>query len=125
MIHLDTGFLIRGLVRGTTEDQCIRRWLRAGEELAMCTVAWTEFLCGPLDETQTRLARRLIAERQAYGEEDARLAAQLFNRSGRRRGSLMDCMIGAAAIRAQVPLATTNPKDFERFVSYGLRLYRD
>lgn len=125
MIHLDTGFLIQGLVRGTTEDQCIRRWLRAGEELGMCTVAWTEFLCGPLDDAQVRLATRVIGERPAFTEADAKLAADLFNRSGRRRGSLMDCMIGATAIGAGVPLATTNIKDFERFVEHGLQLERD
>ena len=45
MIHLDTSFLIRGLVPGTTQDQALRNWLRRGDALAMSTVAWAEFLC--------------------------------------------------------------------------------
>lgn len=37
MIHLDTSFLIRALVRGSVEDNSLRAWLHAGERLAMST----------------------------------------------------------------------------------------
>lgn len=122
MIHIDTGFLIRGLVRSSKEDQKLRLWLRGGEELAMSAVAWAEFLCGPLEDTHIDLAMRVILSRVPLGDTAAQLAAMLFNATGRRRGSLADCMIGATAIVADAALATTNGKDFERFEAHGLRL---
>jgi len=46
----------------------------------------------------------------------------LFNRAGRRRGSLLDCMIAAIALRAGAALATANQADFRRLRAAGLRL---
>lgn len=122
MIHLDTSFLVRALVRSSPEDHQLRTWLDREEPLAMSAVAWTEFLCGPLDERQLVLAVRIVSERPSFDEQDAALAALLFNREGRRRGSLTDCMIAAAAIQRGAPLATANPADFQRFRGSGLEL---
>ena len=122
MIHVDTSFLIRGLARGSAEDRALRRWLRTGEPLGMSAVAWAELLCGPIDETHREMAERTVSERVPFLEEDAVLAARLFNESGRRRGSLMDCMIAASALRAAAPLATANASDFRRISARGLTL---
>jgi predicted nucleic acid-binding protein len=122
MIHLDTSFLIRGLVRDSAEDRALRRWLKDGEPLGMSTVAWTELLCGPLEESHLELATRVVSRRVAFLEEDAAVSARLFNESGRRRGSLIDCMIAASALRAGEPLATGNVGDFRRFVALGLKI---
>ncbi len=122
MIHLDTSFLVHALAAGTAQDQCLRGWLAAGEALGMSAVAWAEFLCGPVGAPVLELLDRVVSERAAFGEGEAMLAARLFNESGRRRGSLADCMIAAAAIRAGVPLATDNTKDFQRFEPAGLVL---
>ena len=122
MIHLDTSFLIRSLVRQTPEDRALRSWIKAGTPLAMSAVGWAELLCGPLEEHHFALVRRILAEIVPFDAEAAALAAQLFNRTGRRRGTLADCMIAATAMRADAPLASSNPADFARFVADGLQV---
>jgi predicted nucleic acid-binding protein len=48
MIHLDTSFLIiHALVRPSRADKRLRKWLRDGDGLAISSIAWEEFLCGP------------------------------------------------------------------------------
>ena len=122
MIHLDTGFLIGALRRGSPEDQRLRAWLARGEGVGISVVSWTEFLCGPVDGDDVELAARVVDEPVALLPADAASAARLFNLAGRRRGSLNDCMIAAAALRVRASLATTNLADFRRFESAGLRL---
>lgn len=122
MIHLDTSFLIRALVKGTPEDGSLREWLIGGAQIAMSAISWTEFLCGPVDEAEVRLAVRIVEEQIPYDRQDATLAVRLFNQAGRRRGSLIDCMIAASAIRAGAELATSNPADFLKLEARGLKL---
>ena len=122
MIHLDTSFLIRALLSGSPEDAALRAWLQRGLPIGASAIAWTELLCGPLTKRQADLAALVIGELIPFGREDAALAASLFNAAGRRRGSLVDCMIAAAAIRHRAALATANRADFARFVPHGLRL---
>jgi predicted nucleic acid-binding protein len=121
-IHLDTDFLIRSLRRDSTVDGTMRSWLEEDAALAMSTVAWAEFLCGPVTDSMLDLAARLVPERIAFDDRDATLAARLFNASGRRRGSLADCMIAATAIRHDAALATLNTTDFRPLEPEGLRL---
>jgi len=120
MIHLDTSFLIRAFETGSPHDRLLRKWFRAGESLAMSSVSWTALICGPIASDQVGLARRVVAEVVPYLEDDAALAAELFNDSGRRRGSLIDCMIAATALRDGAAVATANPADFRRFETAGL-----
>lgn len=122
IIHLDTGFLIRALVSGSGEDRELRAWLRRGAALGMSAIAWAELLCGPLTAEHTDIAGRVVGDRVPFGEDDAALAARLFNLSGRRRGTLMDCMIAATALGAGAALATTNAADFRRFTVAGLEV---
>ena len=56
MIHLDTSFLIRALIPGTPEEAKLRMWVGKGEALVMSSVAWAEFLCGPLGSVDRELA---------------------------------------------------------------------
>jgi predicted nucleic acid-binding protein len=125
MIHLDTSFLIRALTPGSPQDQRVRAWLLGGETLSMSAIAWAEFLCGPVEPSEVDLVVQVVSQRLSFTEEDAALAARLFNDSGRRRGSLADCMVAAAAIHARAALATENPRDFRRFEAAGLRLASD
>lgn len=122
MIHLDTSFLIRALNLGTSEDRKLREWIGAGETLSISMVAWTEFLCGPLDESEIALAAQIVGQRSDFTTDHTTIAAHLFNESGRRRGSLIDCMIAAAALADGAPIATRNVADFRRFEDSGLKV---
>lgn len=121
-IHLDTSFFIRALVPGSEESETLRAWLRARRAIAISTLAWGEFLCGPVDEGVEDLARRVARTCIPLGVDEAGSAARLFNETGRRRGSFHDCMIAATAMGADAELATTDRADFGRFVARGLRL---
>lgn len=107
---------------GTDEDSMLRTWLRKQSPLGISSIAWTEFLCGPVDEGTHELAMALFREVVPYGPDDAVLAARLFNSSGRRRGTMVDCMVAAVAIAADASLATTNVADFRRLQPLGLTL---
>ena len=120
MIHLDTSILIRATVPESPEGRALERWISADEILAISTVAWTEFLCGPLEQPAIELAVRAIDRYIDFTPEYAEIAARLFNQSGRRRGSQMDCMIAATAIAENAPIATADREDFRRFESEGL-----
>ena len=88
----------------------------------MDSIAWTEFLCGPLTPEELVLAEQIVAVRIEYSGQDARRAADFFHATGRRRGSLGDCIIAASAREHSAALATTNIQDFKRFEGFGLRL---
>jgi predicted nucleic acid-binding protein len=122
MIHLDTSFLIRALRKRSDEDGLLRRWLRDHTDLGISAVCWTEFLCGPLAARDLHAAARIFPEPEPFLAEDSVAAAGLFNASGRRRGSLVDCMVAATAIRAGASLATADPGHFLRFESAGLKV---
>lgn len=122
MIHLDTSFLIGALTPGSREDARLREWIGANEPLGMSTVAWAEFLCGPVDEAALSVASVVVGRQSRFTEETAAIAARLFNGSGRRRGTMVDCMIAATALAEEAAVATSNPDDFRRFEAFGLAL---
>jgi predicted nucleic acid-binding protein len=114
LIHLDTGFLIRAVVRSSAEGDELRRWISGGARIGVSAIAWSEFLCGPVDELSRELAVEMVVEPQPFLAADCGVTADFFNVSGRRRGILRDCMIAATAVRVGAALATTNPSDFRK-----------
>lgn len=122
MIHLDTSFLIRSLLKGSDEGRHLERWLRRGETIRMSAMAWAEFLCGPVRRPDAYDAAEILGEPVPLTGLDATLGAHLFNVSARRRGSLADCLIAASAVNAGAKLATTDRDDFRRFEPFGLAM---
>jgi predicted nucleic acid-binding protein len=123
MIHLDTNYLIGLLVKGSPEALHVDGWLAAGHPLATSSIAWTEFLNGPVSPLEVTRAEAVLQSRIVpFGRPEAVLAAELFNKTGRRRGSRFDCLIAATAMLAQAEIATVNQSDFNPFTPHGLKL---
>jgi predicted nucleic acid-binding protein len=122
MVHLDTNFLIDALVPGSPQEAQLVAWLSAGETIGISSLAWGEFLCGPLSVAAEALARRLFPHAATLDRMDAERAANFFNLTGRRSKSYADCCIAAVAMRVQAVLATSNRCDFLPLVPHGLVL---
>jgi len=123
MIHLDTNYLIGLLVRGSREASEVDQWLAAGESLAASAIAWSEFLNGPVTASEANQVEAVLQSQiVSFGKAEAALAADLFNKTGRRRGSRFDCLIAATAILHHADLATINQSDFKVFAAHGLKL---
>ena len=122
MIHLDTNFLIQALVAGSSAETKLQKWLTSGEDLGISTIAWSEFLCGPLTPQDEALAQLLMAAPEPFLAADARAAATLFNATGRRSRTLADCQIAAVALRCGAHVATGNAPDFIPLQKHGLTL---
>ena len=122
MVHLDTNFLIQATVAGSPAHVQFAAGETAHEVFNVSSIAWAEFLCGPMDATAEALARQIFPNPEPFLPADAALAASLFNQTGRRSRSLADCMIAAVAIRCGAKLATLNAGDFQPFTQQGLIL---
>lgn len=123
MIHLDTNYLIGLLVLGSRPAMDVDQWLAGGESLAASSIAWSEFLNGPVTPLEVSRVEAVLQSRIVpFGKPEAACAADLFNQTGRRRGSRFDCLIAATAILSQSSLATVNHSDFKPFVAHGLGL---
>jgi predicted nucleic acid-binding protein len=137
VIHLDTSFLVDYLreTRRRTKGPATR-FLEAhpDDPLWVSIHAWCELEVGAAMTTSPQRERRRLALLwqnldvaypdqpgfpRVYGEAAARL---------RERGAhigTMDLLISTAAIVAGAPLATANPRHFERIPDLELLTYRD
>ena len=122
VICLDTNYLIRALITGTTEGLAVEQWLEADESLCIPSVAWYEFLCGCTTEEEQLALALLDGGILPFGEIEAQAAAAGFRSLNKPRRLRVDAMIAATAIVARASLATNNRKDFLTFVPHGLIL---
>ena len=123
MILLDTNYLIRALIRGTPEAESVSAWLEKGEELCTSSIAWYEFLTGPVDDEGIELIGDVLQDRVLpFVADTAMEAARLFNATGRVRRLRVDAMIAASATMTASRLATENVTDFQSFAEAGLRI---
>jgi len=122
LVALDANFLIAARIIGSKEGLQLEAWLREGSVILMCALAWSEYLCGPPLRDDLAISRRFIRAVEPIIERDAEVASELFNDTGRRSRSHVDCIIAAHAIRREAILATRNVQDFRPFTKFGLSL---
>ncbi len=122
MIHFDTNALV-ALPHWAEQGLSTLQRVADGESAAISSVVWYEFLIGPVSAEEIRLAHAFVrANVVEIGAEDARLAAELYNATGRRRTLKTDALIAACAIRAGAELLTLNQDDFRPFTGMNLKL---
>ena len=122
MIHLDTNVLI-ALPVLARQRHSLALSIGRGEPVATSSLAWFEYLCGPVDDAEPQLVRAAIGGHIVnIDEANAEQAAVLFNHAGRRRRLRTDCLIAATAMVAGAELATYNADDFTPFTKHGLTL---
>ncbi len=98
--------------------------LTKGYRFFISAFVWHEFVFGPVLEIQRQYAMSLVEERIVpLDKEIAELGAQLYNSSGRKKGSRPNCLIAATAICSGGKLFTQNPNDFQSFINSGLELH--
>lgn len=111
------------MIRGSPEAAKVDQWLASGELLAASAIAWTEFINGPVTASEASQVEIVLQSQIIpFGKAEAAMASDLFNKTGRRRGSRFDCLIAATAILHQAGLATVNQSDFKVFAAHGLKL---
>lgn len=108
MILIDTSAWVEYL-RDTGSPTCVRVGELLDEEIATCDVVRMELLAGARDEPHRRDLRRLIARAARVptqpGDYDQAAAIYGLCRSrGETVRVLIDCLIGALAIRADLPV---------------------
>ena len=122
IVALDSNFLVATRKAGSAEGKRLEHWLNEGHAIEVSAVAWSEYLCGPIENDDVAITRQLISSIVPFDEARAELAARLFNQTGRRSRTHADCMIAAHAIVRQASLATLNVPDFRPFTRFGLKL---
>jgi predicted nucleic acid-binding protein len=122
LIHFDTKALV-ALPHWAQQGHPVIRSIADGQPAAVSSVVWYEFLIGPVDESEIRLAHAFLRGAIVpIDRDDARLAADIYNTAGRKRRLKTDALIAACAIRAGAGLLTLNQGDFLPFQAMGLRL---
>lgn len=122
-ILLDTNALIALSDPSDPLFQYTEKAIRNGTQACTSSVAWHEYVRGPLlDQDRDRALRVIESRIFSLDRRQAEVASELFNLTGRRRGSTADCLIAAYAVCHKTDLLTCNLGDFRPFVPLGLSL---
>ncbi len=116
MILIDTSAWVEFL-RDTGSDVCMRVDVALDTDIAVCDAIRMEVLAGARDEHHLQALRRLLARAVDLPTEPVRYdeAAMLFRRcrnEGETVRKLIDCLIAAIAVRANVPVLHRD-RDFD------------
>jgi predicted nucleic acid-binding protein len=125
VIHLDTCALIESLTGPRRAEMTLRRFIREGHRLGVCTIVLYEWWRGPRTPEELDVQERLLPRAAAFdfGVREAQIAAQMYGALRRPRGREIDIAIAACAIAQDAPLWTLNPADFSDLP--GLKLADD
>ena len=127
MILVDTSAWVEFL-RDTGSPVCNLVDELLAEEIAVCDAVRMEILAGARDESHLRSLRRLLARAtvirtQGTDYDDAAALYRRCRRQGETIRKLIDCLIAAAAIRADAPIVH-NDADFDALARHTeLRVY--
>ena len=115
-------------LRNTGSPACIRlQELLRTENIAICDAVRMEVLAGARDQSNLRYLHRLLARARAIPTQssDYENAAELYRRcrlGGETVRKLLDCLIAAVAIRAEIAVLH-NDSDFDVLARHtGLRV---
>ena len=124
MIHLDTSLLIDALTGPRRSMPALRRVVADGIRLGVSALVLYEWRRGPRTERELAIEQALLGRdvTAAFGEMEAKVAADLYRRVPRSRGREIDLAIAACAIVQGAQLWTLNTTDFRDISS--LELYR-
>lgn len=116
MILIDTSAWVEFL-RDTGSSTCNRVESLLESEIAICDAVRMEVLAGARDQQHLHNLRRLLARAAVFPTgpmhyDDAAALYRLCRREGETVRKLIDCLIGAVAIRADVPVLHNDP-DFD------------
>ena len=108
MILIDTSAWVEFL-RGTGTATCNRVETLLESEIAICDAIRMEVLAGARDERHLMSLRRLLARATVLPTgpidyDDAAALYRVCRREGETVRRLIDCLIGAVAIRANAPV---------------------
>ena len=127
MILVDTSAWVEFL-RDTGSPVCSLVDELLMEDIAVCDAVRMEVLAGARDESHLRSLRRLLARAtvirtQRTDYDDAAALYRRCRRQGETVRKLIDCLIAAAAIRADVPIVHSD-SDFDALARHTeLRVY--
>ena len=114
MIDLDTSLLIDALTGPRRSLPAVRRVVADGIRLGVSSLVLYEWRRGPRLEVELAAEAALLGPEAifGFGEDEARLAADLYRRLKRARGRELDLAIAACALKNGASLWTLNPEDF-------------
>lgn len=126
MIHLDTSILIDALTGRRRSMPALRRVIADGIRITVSGLVLYEWRRGPRTETELAVEAALIdlGIVVGFGEEEARIAANVYRRVSRARGREVDIAIAACAIAQRAHLWTLNPDDFRDIPGLDLHVSR-
>lgn len=114
MIHLDTSVLIDALTGPRRSMPALRRVVADGIRLGVSALTLYEWRRGPRTQMELAIEAALLGPDVvvAFGEVEAGVAAEIYQRVRRARGRELDIAIAACALSQGARLWTLNREDF-------------